>query len=234
VLRHQRIAHRALWLCDGFELYGILRAVGWGTIAVIGGCVPSWLFHYIDHRDYRRAVVTALAGAVCITVTVAGSMGGLAKSGDEKLAERRQAITAAKDDRAELERVQRDRDKLDPRPMGTIKAEIEVARAGRAYKATSGCDPSMIGKATRESCETFRRLEGDLAAAETAARLVKFGPSARQQSAGHAGHRPRCCRCRCIDRDHSRERGSVDHVLGIDSPGAGRHDCHDARRCAAY
>jgi hypothetical protein len=143
--------------------------VGWGTIAVIGGCVPSWLFHYLDQRYYRRAVVTALAGAVCITVTVAGSMGGLAKSGDERLAERRQAITAAKDNRAELERIQRDRDKLDPRPMGTIKAEIEAAHAGKAYKAASGCDPNMVGKASRESCDAFRRLEGDLAAAETAA-----------------------------------------------------------------
>jgi hypothetical protein len=57
------------------------------------------------------------------------------------------------------------------RPIGTIKAEIEAARAGRACKATGERGPSMVGKTTRESCEAFRRLDGDLAAAEAAARL---------------------------------------------------------------
>jgi hypothetical protein len=98
-------------------------------------------------------------------------MGGLAKSADETLAERSKAITAAKDDRAELERIRRDRDKLSPRPIGTIKAEIEAARASKAYKATDGCNPERISKLSRDACDAYRRLEGDLATAETAARL---------------------------------------------------------------
>jgi hypothetical protein len=134
------------------EIYGVLRAVGWGAIAVIGGCVPAWLFYYLDQRDYRRAIVTALAGIVCIGVTVTGSMGGLVKSADERLAERGRALTTAKDDRAEIERIQRERAKLDPRPIGTIKAEIETARAGRA-------------------CDAYRKLERELATAEEAGRL---------------------------------------------------------------
>jgi hypothetical protein len=48
-----------------------------------GRCVPPWLFHYLDQRDYPRAIVMALAGIICIGVTIAGSLGGLAKSADE-------------------------------------------------------------------------------------------------------------------------------------------------------
>jgi hypothetical protein len=50
------------------ELYGLLRAVGWGMVAVVGGCSPAWLFHRIDTKSYGRALVTALAAIICIGV----------------------------------------------------------------------------------------------------------------------------------------------------------------------
>lgn len=155
------------------ELYGLLRAIGWGAVAVVGGCVPAWFFHHVDAKSYGRALVTAFAGAVCFCVTIYGSMGGITGSSDKATAERAKAAESAKDDRAELTRIGIERRKLSGfRPIGTVEADLAAGRSGRAYKSTDGCAPEKITiKATREACEVFRKLEGELETGRAAARM---------------------------------------------------------------
>jgi hypothetical protein len=142
------------------ELYGVLRAVGWGAVAIVGGCVPAWFFHHIDAKSYGRAIVTGLAGFICFAVTIYGSVGGISGSGDKVAAERSKAIAVASDDRAELARVKASLAKLPGyRPIGTVQA----AKASKAYRASDGCTPDKVTlSTTREACEAFRRLEGEL------------------------------------------------------------------------
>jgi hypothetical protein len=155
------------------ELYGLLRALGWSMVAVVGGCSPAWFFHHVDAKSYGRAFVTILAGAICFCVTIYGSMGGITGSSDKVIAERSKLAEATKGDRADLRQITAERAKLpDFRPIGTVQADIEVVRAGRAYKLSDGCHPEKIAaKAIREACEAFRKLEGELEAGRAAARL---------------------------------------------------------------
>jgi hypothetical protein len=150
------------------ELYGLLRAGGWGMVAVVGGCAPTWLFHHLDARSYGRALATALAGAVCFCVTIYGSMGGITGSSDRVAAERARAAEATKDDRAELKRIAADRTRLPEfRPIGTVEADLVAARAGRPFKSSDSCAPEKITtKSAREGCEhsvswraSWRRVE---------------------------------------------------------------------------
>jgi hypothetical protein len=58
------------------------------------------------------------------------------------------------------------------RPAATVEADVTATRASRPYKASEGCDPQHItAKTTREACEAFRKLEGELATAQEAGRL---------------------------------------------------------------
>jgi hypothetical protein len=38
------------------ELYGLLRALGWGAVAVVGGCIPAWV------SSHRRQELRARIG----------------------------------------------------------------------------------------------------------------------------------------------------------------------------
>jgi hypothetical protein len=167
------------------ELYGILRAIGWGAVAVVGGCVPAWFFHHIDARAYGQAIVTALAGSVCFAVTIYGSVGGISGSGDKVVAERSKAIAVAGDDRAELARIKANLAKLPAyRPIGTVQTDIDTAKASKAYRASDGCAPDKVTlSTTREACEVFRKLEGELEAGKAAARLEADAERIRQHLA---------------------------------------------------
>lgn len=167
------------------ELYGLLRAIGWGMVAVVGGSSPAWLFHHIDARSYGRALVTVLAGAVCFCVTIYGSIGGITGSSDKIAAERARTVDAAKDDRSELARITAERVKLPNfRPVGAVEADLAAARSGRPYKSSDGCIPERIAtKATREGCEAYRRLEGELETGKAAARLEQAAATVRRRLA---------------------------------------------------
>ena len=66
----------------------MLRALGWGATAFVGGCCPAWLFAHLDNKAYARAVFTGLVGIVCAAVTIGGSIAGISGSGDKYAAER--------------------------------------------------------------------------------------------------------------------------------------------------
>jgi hypothetical protein len=157
-------------------------------VAIVGGCAPAWLFHHLDADSYGRALVTALAGAVCFCMTIYGSIGGITGSSDKVVAERAKIVDAAKDDRAELKRITADRAKLpDFRPIGTVEADLVAARAGRPYKASDGCHPEKITtKTIRDGCEAFRKLEGELEVGNAAARLERASAAIRSRLAASA------------------------------------------------
>src|SRR5262249_21160407 len=58
------------------------------------------------------------------------------------------------------------------RPIGTVQADIEATKARKAYKASEGCTPDKVTlSSTREACETFRKLEGELETTKAATKL---------------------------------------------------------------
>ena len=108
------------------EVMGILRAVGWGAVAVVGGCCPAWFVAHIETRRWGRAVFTGLVCLVCAGVTLGGSIGGLTGSGDKFSAERAKSIAATKEDQAELTRATSARAAMHFQP--TTAESVNVAR----------------------------------------------------------------------------------------------------------
>ena len=154
-------------------LYGGIRAASLCAVAVVGACCPAWASHHWSGGRYGQCVMTWLVCAVCLTVTLGGGIGTIAGGAERSTAERAKASDAAKDDRAELARITTELGRLPAhRPAGTVAADLEAARASRAYKSSNGCDPEQIvGKVTRGACEAFRKLEGELETTRAAREL---------------------------------------------------------------
>jgi hypothetical protein len=155
------------------QIYGAIRASSLFAVAVIGGCCPAWASYHWHARRYGQSLFTFLVCVVCLAVTLGGGMGTIAGGADKSTAERTKVSNAANFNRAELERITAELKKLpEHRPAGTVTADIEAAKAGRLYKSSGGCELERINsKAVREACETFHKLEAELATAKTADQL---------------------------------------------------------------
>jgi hypothetical protein len=153
--------------------YGAIRAASLCAVAVVGACCPAWASQHWSGHGYGQCALTWLVCAVCLAVTLGGGIGTIAGGADRATAERARASDAATFNKGEFARITAELTKLpDHRPPGTVRADIEAFRAGRAYKSSNGCDPQeTTGKSTRESCDAFRKLEGEL---ETAKAAVLF------------------------------------------------------------
>jgi hypothetical protein len=154
-------------------LYGVIRAASLCAVAIVGPCCPAWASHHWNDGRYGQCLLTWLVCAVCLAVTLGGGIGTIAGGAEHSMAERAKASDQAAFARTELARVTAELGKLpDHRPAGTVKSDLEAFRAGRPYKASNGCDPEQItGKAAREACDGFRKLEGELETAKAAREL---------------------------------------------------------------
>jgi len=150
--------------------YGGIRAASLCAVAVVGACCPAWASHHWQERRYGQCVITWFVCAVCLAVTLGGGIGTIAGGAERSTAERAKASSAAKNDDAELARITTELAKLPAhRPAGTVTADLEAARASRAYKLSHGCQPvEVAAKATRDSCDAFRKLQGELETAKAA------------------------------------------------------------------
>jgi hypothetical protein len=43
------------------KIMGVVRALGWGVAAFVGGCCPAWFFVHLDDGNYGRAAFTLRA-----------------------------------------------------------------------------------------------------------------------------------------------------------------------------
>lgn len=222
------------WMSADTVFYGAIRAASLCAVAVVGACCPAWAAHHWAGRRFGQCALTWLVCAVCLAVTLGAGIGTIAGGAEQSTAERSRAITVAKDNRAEIERIQRERAKLDPRPIGTIKAELEAARAGRWYRATDGCTPTESnGTAAREACGAFRRLEGELGYSRNCwpSRRGFGAPTGyREPCAGSSASEPTSGGHLCPAAYPGRRCRSPIRFRGITCLGAGWHGRDDARR----
>jgi hypothetical protein len=120
------------------------------------------------HRGW--STVLGLICVAALVLNVSNSLGAIAGRDDKTIAQRSKVKETRADDRAEFDRLTAAIEKLpEHRPIGTVKADLDAARAGRAYKSSNGCDPEQITtKATRDACEAYRKLESELETAKAA------------------------------------------------------------------
>jgi hypothetical protein len=149
----------------------LIRA-GTASVAAVVGCHgPAWIWRAIRVSAWGVALLASLAFAVCLAVTLAGGIGTIAAGSDKLLASRANATATYADQRKELEASRSKRAALPPhRPAGTIESDMKAARVDRRWNSSGACTDATAA-ASRTFCAQYARLQGELAAAEAAAKL---------------------------------------------------------------
>jgi hypothetical protein len=122
-------------------------------------------------REWGAAFLATLGFAVCLVVSLAGGIGTIAAGSDKSQASRARASESYSDLRTELEALRSARTSLPAhRPIGTIESEMTAARVDRRWTTSSACGDATA-TASRTFCADYARLQGELAAAKSAAEL---------------------------------------------------------------
>jgi hypothetical protein len=187
------------------EAVGLLRALGWGATAFVGGCCPAWLFAHLDDKAYARATFTGFVGIVCAAVTIGGSIAGISGSGDKYAAERAKVLASTNDARAQLAIILREREAMTFTPTTAevaMAAREAVASAERLRIAECGAENERRGP----SC---RKREAD----EQAKREALSTVTANKATADRAA---------ALDADTATIRARLDKAQAVQSinPGA--------------
>jgi hypothetical protein len=148
-----------------------IRAAAAGVAAVVGCHGPAWIWRSAKVREWGATVLATLGFALCLAVTLAGGIGTIAAGSDKTQAARARASASYADIRNEFETVRSARNALPAhRPAGTIESEMTAARVDRRWTTSSACTDATA-TASRTFCADYARLQGELAAAKTAAEL---------------------------------------------------------------
>lgn len=148
-----------------------IRAAAAGVAAVVGCHGPAWIWRSVRVREWGVAFLATLGFVLCLAVTLAGGIGTIAAGSDKMQATRARASASYADTRNELEAVRSARSALPAhRPAGTIESDMTAARVDRRWTTSNAC-ADATATASRTFCADYARLQGELAAARTAAEL---------------------------------------------------------------
>jgi hypothetical protein len=161
------------------EAVGLLRALGWGATAFVGGCCPAWLFAHLDNKAYARAAFTGFVGVVCAAVTIGDSIAGISGSGDKYAAERAKVLASTNDARAELTAVQRERQAM---VFAPASAEA-VAAAREAVASAERLRTAECGPENEKRGPSCRKREADEQAKRDALSTVTANKAASDRAA---------------------------------------------------
>jgi hypothetical protein len=149
----------------------LIRAGAAATAAVVGCHGPAWIWRSVKMREWGAAFLAALGFALCLAVTLAGGIGTIAAGTDKTQATHAKASASYADLRKELEAARSARSALPAhRPVRTIESDMTAARVDRWWTTSSACTDATA-TASRTFCADYARLQGELAAAKTAAEL---------------------------------------------------------------
>ena len=132
---------------------------------------PFFFFGALAHRRWAVAVAAALVWVVTTAFALTGAFGHAALNRLDTAGQRTLASTAYKDHRADLKRYQDQLSWLPPhRAAAAVKAEMEALKANRFWSTTAECQ-TTAGKAAREFCAGYHKLDAELGNALEAGKL---------------------------------------------------------------
>jgi len=151
---------------DG-EIYGAASAAA----DCFKALVPFFLFAAIRNRMWSQAFAAALVWAVVTSYSMTSALGHAALNRLDTTGQRAVEAANYKDLRADSKRAQ---DQLTwipaHRPAQTVSAELNVIKAQRPWLVTRECT-EVSGKAAREFCQQFHKLNAELASAQQSQKL---------------------------------------------------------------
>ncbi len=133
--------------------------------------VPFFLFAAIRNRMWSQAFAAALVWAVVTSYSMTSALGHAALNRLDTTGQRAVEAANYKDLRADSKRAQ---DQLNwipaHRPAETVGAELNVIKAQRYWVVTRECT-EVTGKAARDFCQQFHKLNAELASAQQSQKL---------------------------------------------------------------
>jgi hypothetical protein len=133
--------------------------------------VPFFFFAAIRNRMWSQALAAALVWAVVTGYSMTSALGHAALNRLDTTGQRAVEAAAYKDLRADSKRAQEQLTWIPAhRPAETVTEELNVLKAQRHWLLTHECT-EVSGKAAREFCQQFHKLNAELASAQQSQKL---------------------------------------------------------------
>ncbi len=151
---------------DG-QIYGLASAAA----DCFKALVPFFFFAAVRNRMWSQALAAAVVWGVVTAYSMTSALGHAALNRLDTAGQRAIAAAAYKDLRADSKRAQEELTWIPAhRPAETVTAELSVMKDQRNWAISKECT-EILGKATREFCQQFHKLNAELASAQQAQRL---------------------------------------------------------------
>lgn len=151
---------------DG-QIYA-LAAVGADILKMAS---PFFFFSALAARSWGVSLAALIVWVVTTAFALTGALGHAALNRLDTAGQRALASTVYKDHRADLKRYQDALSWLPPhRATAAVKADLEGLKSQRLWTATSECQETA-GKAARQFCAGYHKLDAELGNALEAAKL---------------------------------------------------------------
>lgn len=146
----------------------ILYATAGGLADVLKSLLPLFIVAAYLARQWVRCALACVVFVIFTCYSLAASFGLAAIQSAGKVGTHAAEVRTVKDQRAELARLQKQRDALGvPRPVPTIEADIRAAKLDKAWGTSKECT-DITAQASRTLCQQIERLEGERSTATTA------------------------------------------------------------------
>jgi hypothetical protein len=165
------MAVRFGWQFGATETDRYVYATAGGLADLLKALLPLAIVGAWRTGEYPRCTTCAVVFAVFTAYSLGSSFGLAAIQQAEKVGEHTALATTYQDDRTEFERLRQERNTLGTqRPGDTVRADIARLKLDRLWDRSKGCTDATA-KDSRELCQRYQALEGELATVKAAAEL---------------------------------------------------------------
>ena len=165
------------------------QILGAASIAADGlkALMPFFIFAAWRQRNYAQALGATALWAVCIVYAMTSALGFTALNRSDTSGARAMHVEKYGDLRTELQQINQQRGQLEKyRPVGAVQADIEAAKQHYRWTSSEGCTNATVD-ASRTLCETYHKLEAELAQAKQGDVLDKRAAEVRAKLAAMDG-----------------------------------------------
>ena len=165
------------------HVFGVASLAADGLKALL----PFFIFAAWRQRNWSQALGGTALWVVCILYAVTSALGFAALNRSDTAGTR--TIQAAKyeDIRGQLDRIAQQQSWLEKhRSVSMVEAELKGAQQNYRWQSTKGCTDATVSL-SREFCETYHKLEAELAAAKKNETLEKQADGLRAELSGFGG-----------------------------------------------
>ncbi len=154
-----------------------------GAASVAADCMkalmPFFIFGAIRNRNWSQALGGTALWAVCIVYALTSALGFAALNRSDTTGTRSLQAANYEDLRGQLAQIGQQQSWLDKhRAAGMVEADIEGAKQNVRWTSSEGCTNATV-TLSREFCESYHKLQAELAAAKKDEALQKRADDAR-------------------------------------------------------